>query len=180
MTAEEMKKKAKEFLEREGIADLLIEARFEMESYAAWDKNQPDKEWNCGVTDIREEVFEPINRRGRPYLEWLISAKLMGINFKIGGYRYSHSSWSGEKFWCYEVLFLFIGERLVIEAEYEDTGKDSLPWHYKLETVEEFHNMPEIKTLLSEIALLIKEKEARREEKARQENEEQYKGKFDF
>jgi hypothetical protein len=40
--------------------------------------------------------------------------------------------------------------------------------------------VPEIKTLLSEIARLIKEKEVRREEKARQEKEEQYKGKFDF
>jgi len=182
MYFEDQKKKAKSFLEINGISKLLINAYLEIQHYGSWVINQKNKDWNIGLTKIKNEKLNSIKIKQRdPYSIDLVSAQLLDIDFKIGGYRYSISAPFGDDYWIYQVVLFYIGDKLVIEAEYEDTGRDySLPSDYKLVSVEEFHNQPEIMILLSEIDRLIVYKEKAEEQKEIDKLEEKYKDKFTF
>ena len=170
MNSSEMKQRAKNFLTNEGIAERLLAAYFEMGSWPSTSQNYS----SYGVTDIENENF-----RVKQSLGWLTSAKILDIRFKIGGYNYSEQS-PGPDYWVYYRIFLYLNDKLVISARYEDMGKAGWERDCKLYDVEEFHNVADTKIVLWEIERIINDRAVRREEFNKLETEKKYIGKFDF
>jgi hypothetical protein len=179
MSVEELKEKAKKYFEDEGISKALIQTYYELRHYSTWDKNQPNKDWNIGVENIEEEKIDLIKDSKKRHSDWLMSGVIENIQFKIGGYNYSTFYDIEDYISSYAVVRFYLANRLVIEATYENLRVDLYDvdyyTQYRLKSVEEFHNQPEIKILLSKINSLIAEKDRRNSEKAQKNKEEREK-----
>ncbi|CAJ3483375.1 hypothetical protein [Burkholderia pseudomallei] len=179
MNFEEAKKKALARVREKGLDWQLIAAFLETKHYAAWNTNQTNQDWNIGLQDIGSAEVEPQYGR-RDALMNSVVATLDGVRFQLTGSLLTTCMPDGELYTS-QTVWLHIGETCVLEGHYALRAHDAcIPEQFNLVSVDEYHEGPELESLLARIAELIEQKQRRTREAQQKAQAEKYSGKFTF
>ena len=179
MNVEEAKMKALARVREKGLDRQLIAAFLETKHYPSWSTNQKSQDWNIGLTDIGSVQVEPQYGR-RDALMNVVVATLDGVRFRITGSLLTTCMPDGDLYTS-QTVWLHIGDACLLEGHYALRAHDAcIPEQFNLVMVEEYHEGPELESLLGRIAELIEQKQQKAREAQQKAQAEKYSGKFTF